>query len=145
MDNAQVGMIMLSLARIERYSWRQQNVLHGREPFRVLKEFIISTFGESKTLLFAKDDYMEFDAPMPTMGLEEGKRVTHLMKVYAARGREDYCWYCMSEQKPDEVLIVRHWDINREGDSVGPGGAMPSRVKMEDPRVSLELRFLATW
>lgn len=56
------------------------------------------------------------------MGLEEGKRETHLMKAYAARKREDHCWYCVSEQKPDEVLIVRHWDIDREGESVGSGG-----------------------
>lgn len=49
MDNAQVGMIMLSLARIERYSWRQQNVLYGREPFRVLKRMYYKYFWRAQT------------------------------------------------------------------------------------------------
>ena len=87
---------------------------------------------------------------MPTMGLEKGKREMHSMKAYAARGRGDHRWCYVSEQKPDEVLIVGLWDSDRGADSVGSGGAMHRSVEMEgregeDPRVSLELRRLAIW
>lgn len=63
------------------------------------------------------------------------------MKAYAAREREDHHWCYVSEQKPDEVLIVGLWDSDREGDNVGSGGVMYSIVEMEgreeeDPRVS---------
>lgn len=71
------------------------------------KNVLLVLLARANPCSFAKDDYMEFDAPMPTIVLDEGKRETHL----TARGREDHCWYFVNEQKPDEVLIVRHWDI----------------------------------
>lgn len=51
---------------------------------------------------------------------------------------------------PDEVFMVGLWDSDREGDSVGAGGAMHSSVELEgqegeEPRESLELRCFAIW
>ena len=99
---------------------------------------------------FAKEDYVMIDVPEPTMELDGTVKEMHTMKGYVSRGREGHRWHYVSEQKPDEVLIVGLWDSDREGDSVGAGGAMHSSVElegreMEEPRESLELRCLAIW
>ena len=116
-------------------------------PVRTVKRDPLA-MGDIRT--FTKDDYVEIDVPMPTMGLEDGKKEMHSMKAYAARGSKNHRWCYVSEQKPDEVLIVGLWDSDRERDSVGSGGAMHSSVEMlgsegEDSRVSVELRCLAVW
>jgi hypothetical protein len=99
---------------------------------------------------FAEEDYVTIDVPAPTMGLEGGRKETHIMKACVSRWREGHRWCYVSEQKPDEVLVIGLWDSDREGYSVGAGGAMHSSVEIEgregeEPRESLELRCLAMW
>lgn len=89
------------------------------------------------------------DVTAPTLGAGSGKMETHITKVYVSKGKEGHRWCYVSEQMPDEVLIVRFWDSDREGDH-GASGALHSSVEMEgregeEPRASLEMRCLVIW
>lgn len=99
---------------------------------------------------FAKEDYVPIDVPAPTNGMDGERKEPHVMKAYVSRGRDEHRWCYVSEQMPDEVLVVGLWDSGHEGDSVGAGGAMHTSVEIEgregeEPRESLELRCLAIW
>jgi hypothetical protein len=99
---------------------------------------------------FAAEDYVAIGVPAPTMDLDGGSGERHVMESYVGRGREGQRWCYVSEQMPDEVLVIGLWDSDRERDGVGAAGAMHSSVEMEgqageEPRESLELRCLAIW
>ena len=104
--------------------------------------------GDTRT--FEKEDYLTIDVPAPTIDSEGVTRGTHTSNAYVAKGRASHRWCYVSEQMPDEVLIIGLWDSDRERDSVGAGGAMHSSVEIEgregeEPRESLEMRCLAIW
>ncbi|MCJ1321568.1 hypothetical protein MMC15_006913 [Xylographa vitiligo] len=99
---------------------------------------------------FAKEDYVPIKVPAPTIGLDGENKGMHTMEAYVARGSDAHRWCYVSEQMPEEVVVLGLWDSDREGDSVAAGGAMHSSVEMperegEEPRESLELRCVAIW
>ena len=72
------------------------------------------------------------------------------MQAWVGKGREEHRWCYVSEQMPEEVLVVGFWDSDKEGVSVGGTGTMQSSVAVEgrdgeEPGMSLELRCLAMW
>ncbi|MCJ1420935.1 hypothetical protein MMC32_007295 [Xylographa parallela] len=99
---------------------------------------------------FAPEDYVPIDVPAPTIGADGENRGMHVMQAYVARGSDRHRWCYVSEQMPDEVLVLGLWDSAREGDGSAAGGAMHSSVELpareaEEPRESLELRCVAIW
>ncbi|KAL2047432.1 hypothetical protein ABVK25_011540 [Lepraria finkii] len=99
---------------------------------------------------FVKEDYVQIDVPAPTIGSDGENKGMHIMKAYVAKGSEEHRWCYVSEQMPDEVVVLGLWDSDREGDSVAAGGAMHSSAELqgregEEARESLELRCTAIW
>ena len=99
---------------------------------------------------FAEEDCIPIDVPALTMDEEGGVKGKHTFRACVGKAREGHRWCYVSEQQPEEVLIVGLWDSDREGKLVGSGGAMHSSVELlgreaETPRESLELRCLVVW
>ncbi|MCJ1282142.1 hypothetical protein MMC26_001465 [Xylographa opegraphella] len=105
-------------------------------------------FGDVRS--FTKDDYVRIEVPAPTISGDGENKGMHIMDAYVCKGSDAHRWCYVSEQAPDEVLVLGLWDSDREGDSVAAGGAMHSSVELpgregEEPRESLELRCVAIW
>lgn len=99
---------------------------------------------------FAKEDYVQIDVPAPTIGSDGENKGMHIFQATVAKGSEKHRWCYVSEQMPDEVLVLGLWDSDRERDSVAAGGAMHSSAELqgregEEARESLELRCMAIW
>ena len=74
------------------------------------------------TRSFAKEDYVPIDMLAPSMDSEGKVKERHAVKACVGRGKEENRWFHVSEQKPEEVLVIGLGDSDREGDSVGAGG-----------------------
>jgi hypothetical protein len=84
----------------------------------------------------------------PNLGIPETK--THDTDAYLAHWSEGQKWYFISEQDPEEVLVIGLFDSERDKDTVAAGGTLHSSVDLpgteaEEARESVELRCLAIW
>jgi len=107
---------------------------------------------------FSEQDYVPVLIRTPSLGTEgegQGKGVeVHECEAWVARGPgagREHRWWWVSEQRPEEVLVIGLFDSAREADGVAAGGAMHCSVEVEgqgeegEARESLELRCLAVW
>jgi len=102
--------------------------------------------GDART--FQESDYVPVIVKTPNLGIKE--TLTHDTESYLAQWSEGQKWYFISNQEPEEVLVIGLFDSDREKDTVAAGGTLHSSVDLpgtegEEPRESLELRCLAIW
>lgn len=99
---------------------------------------------------FPKDDYVDFKVLFPT-GVEGEESETHKTEVYLAYGSSEHGWHWISNQQPDEVLVIQLFDSEAEKNSLGvAGGVMHSSVQIEgteeeEARESVEVRCIVIW
>ena len=74
---------------------------------------------------------MTIDGPAPSMGSEEEEKGPHTTQAWVDKGREEHRWCYVSEQMPEEVLVVGLWDSDNEGGSVRATGMMHSSMAIE--------------
>jgi len=97
---------------------------------------------------FAEEDYIPIDVKAPNLGVPGTN--THNVESYLGRGSQSHEWYWVSNQKPEEVLVINLFDSDKEKETVAAGGTLHSSVELdnteiEEARESLELRCLAIW
>jgi len=96
---------------------------------------------------FPKEDYVDFNVLFPSAGGAEN----HKEEVYLAYGSEGHAWHWISNQQPDEVLIIQLFDSEAEKNGLGvAGGVMHSSVHVdgtehEQARESVEVRCTVIW
>ncbi|KAN0098487.1 GA4 desaturase [Hyaloscypha variabilis] len=96
---------------------------------------------------FPKDDYVDFNVLFPSAGGGE----SHKEEVFLAYGSEGHAWHWISNQQPDEVLIIQLFDSEAEKSGLGvAGGVMHSSVHIdgteyEEARESVEVRCTVIW
>lgn len=80
-----------------------------------------------------------------------GARGPHDVTSYVARGSDKHAWHWISNQQPEELLVIQFFDSDYEKSGLGiAGGVLHSSVDLEgmekeEPRESLEVRCLAVW
>jgi hypothetical protein len=104
--------------------------------------------GDART--FLESDYVPVIVKTPNLGVLEDSKETHDTESYLARWSSGQKWYFISEQEPEEVLVIGLFDSERDKETVAAGGTLHSSVDLEgteneEPRESLELRCLAIW
>ncbi|KAJ9603887.1 hypothetical protein H2200_011409 [Cladophialophora chaetospira] len=104
--------------------------------------------GDART--FLQSDYVPVIVKSPNLGISEDSKETHDVESYLARWSSGQKWYFISEQEPEEVLVIGLFDSDRDKETVAAGGTLHSSVDLEgtedeEPRESLELRCLAIW
>ena len=104
--------------------------------------------GDART--FLQSDYVPVVVKTPNLGISPDSKETHDTESYLARWSEGQKWYFISEQEPEEVLVIGLFDSERDKDTVAAGGTLHSSVDIEgtdgmEARESLELRCLAIW
>jgi hypothetical protein len=98
---------------------------------------------------FPKEDYVDFAVLFPT-GVDDGS-VSHRESVFLAYGSEKHEWHWISNQEPEEVLIIQLFDSEAEKNGLGvAGGVMHSSVELEgtedeEARESIEVRCTVIW
>ena len=96
---------------------------------------------------FPKEDYVDYKVSFPSAGGEE----SHKEEVFLACGSEGHAWHWISNQRPDEVLIIQLFDSEAEKNGLGvAGGVMHSSVHIdgtgkEEARESVEVRCTVIW
>ncbi|KIV96341.1 hypothetical protein PV10_00222 [Exophiala mesophila] len=103
--------------------------------------------GDART--FRESDYVPVMIKNPNLGIP-GDKSTHDSESYLAHWSEGQKWYFISQQEPEEVLVVGLFDSDRDKETVAAGGTLHSSVDLpgtenEPARESLELRCLAIW
>jgi len=99
---------------------------------------------------FPKEDYIPLNIVLPT-GTDGQATGTHMEESFLAYGSEKHEWHWISNQQPDEVLIIQLFDTEAEKNGLGvAGGVMHSSVDIEgtegeEPRESLETRCTVIW
>jgi hypothetical protein len=103
---------------------------------------------------FPKEDYVEFNVLFPT-GVEgddeAGGCKSHKEQVFLAYGSEKHEWHWLSNQTPDEVLVIQLFDSEAKKNGLGvAGGVMHSSVHIdgtedEEARASIEVRCVVIW
>lgn len=104
--------------------------------------------GDART--FLESDYVPVIVKSPNLGLETESKETHDVESYLAHYSSGQKWYFISEQEPEEALVIGLFDSDRDKETVAAGGTLHSSVDLEgrddeEPRESLELRVLAIW
>ncbi|OQV01068.1 hypothetical protein CLAIMM_06479 [Cladophialophora immunda] len=104
--------------------------------------------GDART--FLESDYVPVIVKTPNLGISPDSKDTHDTESYLARWSSGQKWYFISQQEPEEVLVIGLFDSNRDKETVAAGGTLHSSVDLpgtedEEPRESLELRCLAIW
>lgn len=102
--------------------------------------------GDART--FLESDYVPVIVKTPNLGVSE--TATHDTESYLAHWSEGQKWYFISQQEPEEALVIGLFDSDRDKDTVAAGGTLHSSVDLpgtenEEARESLELRCLAVW
>jgi hypothetical protein len=96
---------------------------------------------------FPKEDYVHFNVLFPSADGRE----SHKEEVFLAYGSEGHAWHWISNQEPDEVLIIQLFDSEAEKNGLGvAGGVMHSSVHIdgtekEEARESVEVRCTVIW
>lgn len=99
---------------------------------------------------FPKSDYVRLNVMFPT-NCGEGAEEAHPEESFLAYGSEAHEWHWISNQKPEEVLIIQLFDSEAEKEGRGvAGGVMHSSVDIdgteaEEARESLEVRCTVMW
>ncbi|KAH0845913.1 hypothetical protein AYO21_07012 [Fonsecaea monophora] len=104
--------------------------------------------GDART--FLESDYVPVIVKTPNLGISPDSKETHDTESYLAHWSSGQKWYFISQQEPEEVLVISLFDSNRDKETVAAGGTLHSSVDLpgtenEEPRESLELRCLAIW
>ncbi|OCT52860.1 GA4 desaturase [Cladophialophora carrionii] len=104
--------------------------------------------GDART--FLESDYVPVIVKTPNLGVSEESKETHDTESYLARWSSGQKWYFISEQEPEEVLVIGLFDSERDKETVAAGGTLHSSVDLEgteneEARESIELRCLAIW
>ena len=101
---------------------------------------------------FPSKDYIDFNVLFPTGVKSDGSdEESHMESVFLAYGSEEHEWHWISNQEPDEVLVIQLFDSDAEKDGLGvAGGVMHSSVHIdgtegEDERESVEVRCTVIW
>ncbi|KAI0116560.1 hypothetical protein F4776DRAFT_656243 [Hypoxylon sp. NC0597] len=115
-------------------------------PLKTVKRDPLAVIGNGS---FTEEDCVPVKVQFPNMGT--GTNETHLCESLLATYSEDHKWYWIDKQTPQEVLVLRFFDSDAEGDGrVAAGGTFHSSVELpgmenEAPRESLEIRCLCIW
>ena len=106
--------------------------------------------GDART--FQQADYVPVVVKTPNLGVVngDGPGGTHDAESYLARWSSGQKWYFISQQEPEEVLVIGLFDSERDSETVAAGGTLHSSVDLEgtedeEARESVELRCLAIW
>ena len=104
--------------------------------------------GDART--FLESDYVPVVVKAPNLGVREDSQGTYDTESYLARWSSGQKWYFISQQEPEEVVVIGLFDSEREKETVAAGGTLHSSVDVEgtedeEPRQSIELRCLAIW
>jgi hypothetical protein len=101
---------------------------------------------------FPKKDYVDFNVLFPTGVKSDGSNEeSHKESVFLAYGSEKHEWHWISNQEPDEVLVIQLFDSDAEKNGLGvAGGVMHSSVHIEgteseEARESVEVRCTVIW
>jgi hypothetical protein len=113
---------------------------------RVLRDPL--ALGDART--FLQEDYVPVMIKTPHLGISPGHTSTFDTESYLAHWSEGQKWYFVSNQEPEEVLVIGLFDSERDKETVAAGGTLHSSVDLpgtenEEARESLELRCLAIW
>ncbi|KAI2464823.1 GA4 desaturase [Annulohypoxylon bovei var. microspora] len=98
---------------------------------------------------FSKEDCVPVDVYFPCLGT--GTEQKHLSESLVVRYSDNHKWHWIDKQTPEEVLILRFFDSDAEGNGfVAGGGSFHSSVELpgtenEAARESLEIRVLCIW
>ncbi|KAK5203971.1 hypothetical protein LTR20_002339 [Exophiala xenobiotica] len=112
---------------------------------RVLRDPL--ALGDART--FLQEDYVPVMIKTPHLGISPGHTSTFDTESYLAHWSEGQKWYFVSNQEPEEVLVIGLFDSERDKETVAAGGTLHSSVDLpgtenEEARESLELRFRIT-
>lgn len=93
-------------------------------------------------------DPMEYRAPSSVT--ENGEFLLEAYNVLPPNDPKKHRWYCMPEQKPNEVLFLKLADTASDGNPNVAGGCghcapLVKGREDEEPRESIETRVLAVW
>ena len=104
--------------------------------------------GDART--FLQSDYVPVVVKTPNLGISPDSKETHDTESYLARWSSGQKWHFISEQEPEEVMVIGLFDSQRDRETVAAGGTLHSSVDLEgtegeEARESLELRCLAIW
>jgi hypothetical protein len=120
--------------------------------WRPLKPVKRDPLALSDVSVFPSEDYLPFNILFPSgdgTGGDEMK--THREMGYLAYGSDTHKWHWISNQQPDEVLVIQFFDSEAEKVGPGPaGGVIHSSVTLEgtegeEARESLEVRCTVMW
>ena len=74
---------------------------------------------------------MTINVPALSMGSEGKKKEPHTTQAWVGKGSEEHRWCYVSEQMPEEVLVVGLWDSDNEGGSVRAMRMMHNSMAIE--------------
>lgn len=103
---------------------------------------------------FPKEDYVDYNVLFPSAAKDDDNgegEISHKEEVFLAYGSEKHAWHWISNQQPDEVLLIQLFDSEAEKNGLGvAGGVMHSSVYIdgtehEEARESVEVRCTVIW
>ncbi|KAF2168949.1 hypothetical protein M409DRAFT_52933 [Zasmidium cellare ATCC 36951] len=97
-----------------------------------------------------KDGLDPFEYRVPSNVTESGEFLLEAYNVMPPKNPQKHRWYCMPEQKPNEVLFIKLADTESEkspGVAGGCGHCAPliKEQETEEARSSIECRVIAVW
>lgn len=120
--------------------------------WRPLKPVKRDPLALSDVSVFPLEDYVPFNVLFPSgKGVGDGEAKTHKELGFLAYGSDKHEWHWISNQQPDEVLIIQFFDSEAEKAGLGPaGGVIHSSVTLEgtedeEARESVEVRCTVMW
>ncbi|KAE9372981.1 GA4 desaturase [Stipitochalara longipes BDJ] len=96
------------------------------------------------------EDYVPIEAKAPPFGRQDTAE-SYVVETFSAGYSKEHKWYWIDNQTPEEILIVRFFDSDFEGQGyTAGGGVLHSSVEIpgtesRETRESLETRFLCIW
>ena len=120
--------------------------------WRPLKPVRRDPLALSDVSTFPTEDYVPYNIRFPTgKGIEGEESTSHVEAGFLAYGSDAHDWYWISNQQPDEVLVIQLFDSEAERDGLGvAGGVVHSSVHLEgtedeEARESIEVRCTVIW
>ncbi|KAI1449074.1 GA4 desaturase [Annulohypoxylon stygium] len=114
-------------------------------PLKTVERDPLAVIGQGS---FGKEECVPVDIYFPSLG--RGTNERHICESLVLRYSDKHKWHWIDKQTPEEVLILRFFDSDAEGEFVAGGGSFHSSVELpgtenEASRESLEIRCLCIW